>query len=660
MVDELLEPLKVYKNKFKEVHYNKTVEYFDNLVSKSKIDIDANKKTCAEYYTECNNLENLNKRIKTRKTIRTILIVLMIVSIAAVIIMFYMNVDNKIAIPVLAGVVVFSIISLLVIFLKLNKDIKKLNTQKEILEIRIKELYNLAMEQMYPLNTLYDWNIPATIINNSNSVIEMDKFFEVDKFKYLHENYGFNENTAPNVSTVFVQSGSILGNPFVMCRDYIQSWGEKTYTGSITIHWTERVRTKNGTRTVHRSQVLTASVTKPIPVYELVTNMIYANDAAPNLTFTRSPSGVSLMTDKQIDKVVKKKNKKLDKMAKEHLMDNDETTNYTRFKDDEFEAIFGGTDRNNEVEYRMLFTPLAQKNLLELIKEDEPYGDDFYFVKDRKINYVQSKHSQTFNYKANPSLFHHFDYEKARERFIKYNIQYFQGFFFDLAPLISIPLYQHTKAIDYIYDDTKESNITSYEHEVLVNALDVDSLKHPMTDTNVILKTKMINKLDKRDVIKVTAHSFNAIPYTTYISKYGGDGRYHDVPVTWYDYEPLEQETYVTVETKDTSRYNYDSTKPKSDYLAYLLAMGIGGASIFERGLFASVLSNVLSEDDAKKFTGNLSTNIDNNNNKDIESKINNIVEEIKDISDKAVKDVGGNITSRSEGSNNNENSNIA
>ena len=80
-------------------------------------------------------------------------------------------------------------------------------------------------------------------------------------------------------------------------------------------------------------------------------------------------------------------------------MDNDPTTNYQRFGNDEFEVLFGGTNRNNELEYRLLFTPLAQKNLLSIIKNPIPYGDDFSFIKDKMINVIRSNHSQTFDYR---------------------------------------------------------------------------------------------------------------------------------------------------------------------------------------------------------------------------------------------------------------------
>ena len=137
----------------------------------------------------------------------------------------------------------------------------------------------------------------------------MDKYFDVNKFHYMKEKFGLSENTQKNISSCFVQSGTILGNPFMICNDYTQNFIDHTYTGSITIHWTERVRTKDGWKTVHKSQVLTASLVKPVPNYYYETYLLYGNVAAPKLTFSRVPTNSDELNEKQIDKKVRKENK---------------------------------------------------------------------------------------------------------------------------------------------------------------------------------------------------------------------------------------------------------------------------------------------------------------------------------------------------------------
>lgn len=61
------------------------------------------------------------------------------------------------------------------------------------------------------------------------------------------------------------------------------------------------------TQTVVRSQVLTASVTKPCPYYNKDTYLVYANEAAPHLSFKRYDSDAEKMSEKQIDRYVDRK-----------------------------------------------------------------------------------------------------------------------------------------------------------------------------------------------------------------------------------------------------------------------------------------------------------------------------------------------------------------
>ena len=110
------------------------------------------------------------------------------------------------------------------------------------------------------------------------------------------------------------------------------------------------------------------------------------------------------MNEKQIEKMIAKETKGFEKKARKALTDNNPNTNYVQFGNNEFESLFGGENRDNEVEFRLLFTPLAQNNLIKLIKSKDGFGDDWYFQKAKKLNYIQSAHSQSFDYYANPML----------------------------------------------------------------------------------------------------------------------------------------------------------------------------------------------------------------------------------------------------------------
>ena len=116
-----------------------------------------------------------------------------------------------------------------------------------------------AEKLMASLFALYEWNMAADILTKTTPLIQMDQIFDGEKYQYLHDKFGYSEYKGHDISTVYVQSGSILGNPFVFEKNYVQTMRNHRYEGHLTITWTERVTdSKGNTRTVTRSQVLTA------------------------------------------------------------------------------------------------------------------------------------------------------------------------------------------------------------------------------------------------------------------------------------------------------------------------------------------------------------------------------------------------------------------
>ncbi len=591
MEDEILEPLesynKLYKDKFNEV----TTTYFDELVQKSQIDVEANRKTIKEIKEKQALLEKKQKKRKWINFAKGVMITISIILIlVSVIITLNQNSSTvlKVVMWVITGLAVVG--TILAIVLWLAKITMKLAEEINKLKEEIQALIDLSWKQMAPLNALYDWNIPAALIEKTIPLFQMDKHFDSKKYYYMNKKYGLDANDDENASTYYVQSGSILGNPFLLCKDFRMDMGMKTYTGQITIHWTTYVHTKNGRQAVHHTQVLRASVQREAPFYSYVTYLVYGNDAAPKLKFSRWPSRGSSMDDKQLKKFVKKGAKDLDAKQKKDLMDKNADTNFTRLGNDEFEVLFGGTDRNNELEYRLLFTPLAQKNMIRLLKQG-PFGDDFSFKKELTLNYIQSRHSQSFDYQANPMMFVSNDHDAARNFFINYNNNYFKNFFFEMAPLMSIPLYQQHKSVEFIYGEDFDANLSTYEHEAMANRFNPNDLKHPKACTPNIYKTKLVDKKDKIDKVVVTAHSFIGERRVTYVTKLGGDGRLHTIPVRWIEYIPVSKDTEMAVEDSMISRneFNTGYAERVRNFIGNL-QNGAKGDFRFERGLLATIL----------------------------------------------------------------------
>lgn len=663
MID-LSEPLATYKLGLKRQYNDEVEKYWKELIETADTDTLSNESTCKEYYSTKALKEKTMKDLGTTRGVKNFFIGLGVVAsiVGLILLVLGYNDNPKKTALVVTGVIVI-VCGIIVAILAVNlpkKKIKRLNDKIKELQQKEKEALDRAYTEMASLNSLYDWNIPCKIFNRLNTVVNLDPHFDVEKFQYLHDKYGFADRFDDQTSTLCIQSGSILGNPFLIVKTLEQYWYTKRYENSITIHWTTRVKTKNGWTTQHHTQVLTGYVDKPAAGYGEYTTLIYGNDAAPKLTFSRGPSGIDGKDEKQISKMIKKESKQFDKKAREAILDNDPNTNYVRFGNEEFESLFGGEDRDNEVEFRLLFTPLAQNNLIKLIRNKEGYGDDWFFKKDHKLNYIQSRHSQSFDYSANPNMFIDFDCNNAHKKFVDYNNEFFKSFYYDLAPLISIPLYQQTKTKEYIYNKQFSGNVTYYEDEMMANSFGEASFKSSLSNTRNILKTSLNRTVGEVDEVTVTAYGYQTIPHVTVVTKLGGDGRMHDIPVTWYEYVPVSRATRMAIETKKSSRQEFNA-KINDPEFKKRMVFAAAGAYLYQRGLFAAILLNELSDADAFNMTNalnnNSNSNIKNNSNV-VSNTTNNIIDEIKGAVDTAQSRVKTNIKNGKLNDGNDNNSN--
>ncbi len=509
---DLLEPELLYTRELKDKHHDTVVKYFDKLVEKSHIDVEANKATCKKYYKECENLENLQKKLRKLRALQVLFIFLCLLIVGIFLLIFVYKPRKKI----------------------FDEEIAK---QEE----KIQKLLDEAWSQMAPLNNLFESSIPSKIMETTTPLIDMDRIFDVKKYELLRDKYGMWDNEDENSSTLDLQSGNILGNPFVIFKDVNKQMVMQRYEGTMVISYYSGYGKDR--HLVH--ETLHAYVDKPKPVYSKETYLVYGNEAANHLCFSREPSCInSLKDEKEIDKYVRRHEKDLTKLAEKSMKNGG---NYTPLGNSEFELFFGGLDRNNEVEYRLLFTPLAQKSMLQVLKSKVGFGDDFRFIKENGLNVITSAHSQGTALFVDVEAFKGFDFEKVKDFFIDYNDNYFKCLFFDFAPLLSIPLYQQHKAHEYIYKNNVGSNFPCFEHEVIANKFSDKTFRPLNGMTDLILKTSIERKDGETDVVKVTSHSHNMVNRTEFVSVFGGDGRSHMVPVDWIDYVPVQAEGEFSV-----------------------------------------------------------------------------------------------------------------
>lgn len=586
---DLLDPLKYYNDSLKSKHEENVNKFFDELVKKSGINIDANKEACKKYYQQEKFVQSLKNKLNSSRSKRGFFIFLLIFSIILGIggigLGIYFCIQSMESTPIIIafaiGVVHLVMFGFSIYWIKLvNKQISSINEQLKAAT----ELMNKHLDEAYStisaLNTSYEENMAPKLFSKTLPLVQMDDYFDIKRYENLSLKYGLKPNTDEDSSVINVQSGTILGNPFLFERTYNMHMVNHTYTGELVIHWTTTSRDSKGNVYTHtHSQTLHASVTKPRPEYFVSQKLIYANEAAANLSFSRQPNELCSKDKKEIDKYVKKHEKDLTKLAEKAL---GKGGSYTPLGNAEFELLFGGLDRDNEVEYRLLFTPLAQKSMLNLLETNVPYGDDFSFRKNKCLNVVRTRHSQPFDMFVPTSYFFHFDYDVAKQNFLDYNMKYFQSVYFDFAPLFVIPLYQQHKAHEYIYEGTIKSNITPYEHECLANRFDKAQFADEKTKTDIILKTSFVNKKDDLDVIQVTAHSFDEIPELTLVPVLGGDGRWHDVPVHWYSYDALTKENIIASSYIGGNLHQYKNIDKDSS----------SDNMIYERGLLSYIMDD--------------------------------------------------------------------
>lgn len=522
--DPLKEYVNVYCDKFKEV----AEKTFAELAAEAQVDVGKNRETCRRIYSEEDSLSKVMTSIRWQKVWR----VLLWLCVAVGFIVGFTMYDVLDYVDLLiVGFVIFGALGLL--FTDINPKIKEMKSERDKLTAKVDKLKKEAWQQMAPLNNLYDWDVLTRMMTKTVPRLEFDPYFTTQRLADLKATYGWSDSFNAGRSVVYSHSGLINGNPFVICRTRKMEMGTKTYYGEKTIHWTTEETDSDGkTRTVHHSETLVASVTAPYPEYFEKTRLIYGNTAAPDLIFYRKQSGLA---DSEGSLKFKMKRHSLRKKSRDLS-----NADFAMMTNEEFEVAFDTSNRNNNQQYALLFTPLAQESMMNLLKDDKVgFGDDFDFGKHRMINVIFSKHMQSLNLDMNPQQYKGFDYDKAEADFYAINSRYFRAIYFCFAPLLCVPMYQQIRPQEDIYGRNMQQHSSFWEHEALANFWGQGRFKHPSCVTNCILKTEQLQTIGDNSTIKVNAYGYRTEQRLEFVSKWGGDGHLHHVPVYWDEYLPV-------------------------------------------------------------------------------------------------------------------------
>lgn len=543
------QPLDEYKNRYQELHRFNTSDFFENCVKVAGIDEQENIKIVEKIDQHKNSISKTGSSLKKKRLLKNVVTVVMVTAIAVCVLFTaaaFSNPMPKVFIIILCSVGL-AVYSFLLDKNKITPSIKNLDQETKQLQGESAVMIEKAWQQLKPLISQLDSSVSARLFEKTYPLIQLDDKFHIERFSYLNRKFGLRDNTNTNVSTYFVQSGEINGNPFCFFKTLNHYMSQKTYRGSLSISWTDQYMDHNGKwQTRYQSQTLTAKVTKPYPDYYRDTFLVYGNEAAPNLIFTRTKSKANELNEKQLEKYVKSKAKEIENLARKKISQGE---NFTAMGNLEFEALFGATDRNNEQEFRLLFTPLAQREILNLIKDKSvAWGDNFKFRKNQMLNAISADHLRDIDVSGSINNYVDYDLARMRSKFNKYNNLYFKSIYFAFAPLLAIPLYQDHKTHEFIYKDVYNQRFSNYEHERIVNNMDRDEFAPPNSVTRNILKTTFVQNDADTENINVIAYGFTSIDRTEYVQVHGGDGRWHDVPVHWTEYIPVSKATNINLE----------------------------------------------------------------------------------------------------------------
>jgi|688.fasta_scaffold88296_2 hypothetical protein len=581
-MQEIDDPIQDYANYFREQHQKTVNEYFESLVRDSQVDERQNVQTVAELrILETQHAKGSSSRFRWRA--------LRIFSILVVIGLVVLAIAQK-------GIYFLSFVpaAALVFFItqKINAEISQLNNNLQELDKQVKKKSNEAWTQMAPLNALHTWDAAPRLFQSTCPQIQFDRYLTAQRLNDLQNTYGLAPEFNNGRSLFATLSGTNNQNPFVFARFKHHWMGTRTYTGSIVIHWTENQRNSQGNWvTVQRSQTLTASSVHDYPEYRVQTMLLFGHESAPDLSFSRTPSKLSgredgAMTDWRKEHAVKKEEKQARKGVKRG------DSQLTLMANREFEALFNATDRDHEVQFRLLFTALAQQEMVKLLNDrGVGYGDDFYFSKYGKLNVVEPSHLQEMRFDGDPRIFQSLELAQARKIFNEFHNEYFKALYFAFAPIWTIPLYRDKRSLPTEGINTRNQTSSNWEHEVMTNYIGEETFKHPGSVTQNILRTIATNNSDGTLDVTVYAYGYTGTPRVDIYPVLGLDGNVHNVPVHWTEFIPVERQSTVLMSSVQDNSLSSDSSETFNQWSHAIQARGIDPSRVYVRNGLAAVIT---------------------------------------------------------------------
>jgi hypothetical protein len=321
-------------------------------------------------------------------------------------------------------------------------------------------------------------------------------------------------------------SGRVFTHPFLLLKHKQCEKYTATYMMSQSFPYTTTRRDSQGhTTTVTMYETLTAYQYRDAYRYNYgSTAILLTGDEATTLKFNNEPP--------------MKHQHDVNRFYKKHMKDNMYPNVNVDF-DINFPCI-----RNNDAQFRLLFTPLAQKEVVNLVKaQDHAYT----VMKDDNINIVRSHFGDDLSSAFNSELLRQYDFEVLKQTFHDFVLNFFKNTYYSLAPLMCIPLYQQFSYNKYNNDAS--TGVSNIEVESLMNHIAPEIINHPESDTDNLIHVSG-GKSTLQTVLSETFKLIQLIVPTPVHGIHVGT-KIINVPVT--EFHPRSRTTHVSQRPVDKS-----------------------------------------------------------------------------------------------------------
>ena len=551
-----LDPLDYYKQELEPTHRRNVAEAFNALLKQSGVDPKVNRagvRKLKQLEAAVKEAEGVLSRLAAFGTVLNIVMTLCGLALAAHAALLLLDCGPLFSGEICFWTAVAGVGAALLRFCWVRGALRSAVARQAELVVAKEKQHELLLRQVAPLNALITWDTVDSLLGKSLPAYTPAPYVTEAALRELRDRYGWNGEPLRSASVTAVRSGRIAGNPFFFVRAKEVRMVPKKYGGSRTIHWTERKTDSDGrTRTVYRSQTLYASVEHAAPEFFEFSFVLYAHDAAPELVFSRSPSKYSGETGSIFHRWGKRRETKRLEAFSRNL---DDEYGFTMMANREFETLFHSTDRSDEAAFRLLFTPLAQQQMVRLLNDtDVGYGDDFSFVKDKKINILLPEHLKAARLSSDPAPYRGYDIDVMRRQFFDGITAELRHLWFGLAPLLCVPLYREQRSLSADCDGCVQPS-GDWEHELQANLMDLRAFRPQHCITDCILKSQTVAHSGSSSEAHIKAVGFTGCKRTDHVSVLASNGRSYDVPVPWTEYITVRKTTSVRFTSTPSAAY---------------------------------------------------------------------------------------------------------